>query len=188
MASRTRVEFGDWQTPDELANEVVAHVLPQLGFIPRTILEPTCGKGAFLVAAHRKIPKANLSGYEVNPEYVAIVSSRLEKAGPTIHQANFFAVDWEREIGAMQGPILVIGNPPWVTSAGLGAIDSENLPQKQNFKGLSGLDAMTGKSNFDVSEWMILRLIKALCGHEATLAMLCKIRGGTTSRRILRQT
>jgi hypothetical protein len=174
MASRTRVEFGDWQTPEELANEVVAHVLPQLGFIPRTILEPTCGKGAFLVAAHRKIPKANLSGYEVNPEYVAIVSSRLEKAGPTIHQANFFAVDWEREIGAMQGPILVIGNPPWVTSAGLGAIDSENLPQKQNFKGLSGLDAMTGKSNFDVSEWMILRLIKALCGHEATLAMLCK--------------
>jgi hypothetical protein len=39
---------------------------------------------------------------------------------------------------------------------------------------LSGLDAMTGKSNFDVSEWMILRLIKALAGHDATMAILCK--------------
>ena len=123
MASPTRVEFGDWQTPDELANEVVAHVLPQLGFTPRTILEPTCGKGAFLVASHNMIPKANLAGYEVNPEYVALASSRLENAASTIHQANFFAVDWEREISALQRPILVIGNPPWVTSAELGAID-----------------------------------------------------------------
>ncbi len=49
-----------------------------------------------------------------------------------------------------------------------------NLPAKSNFKGLAGLDALTGKSNFDVSEWMILRLLQALAGREATLAMLCK--------------
>ncbi len=174
MASPARIEFGDWQTPDELANEVVAHVLPQLGATPCTILEPTCGKGAFLVAAHRHVKTAILAGYEINPEYVSTASSRLEKAKHTIHQANFFGVDWDQEINTMKGPLLVIGNPPWVTSAGLGVIGSENLPQKQNFKGLSGLDAMTGKSNFDVSEWMILRLIKALAGHDATMAMLCK--------------
>jgi hypothetical protein len=33
---------------------------------------------------------------------------------------------------------------------------------------------MTGKSNFDVSEWMLLRLLAALQGRRATLAMLCK--------------
>jgi hypothetical protein len=51
---------------------------------------------------------------------------------------------------------------------------SDNLPTKRNFKGLRGLDALTGKSNFDVSEWMILRLLRALVGSEATVAMLCK--------------
>jgi type I restriction-modification system DNA methylase subunit len=68
MASPTRVEFGDWQTPDELANEVVAHIVPQLGATPHTILEPTCGKGAFLVAAHRYVKTAKFAGYEINPE------------------------------------------------------------------------------------------------------------------------
>lgn len=119
------------------------------------------------------MPGAHLAGYEINPEYVAMASARLGTAGQ-VRQANFFAVEWEREIGAMEKPLLVIGNPPWVTSAALGVIDSHNIPQKQNFKGLIGLDARTGKSNFDVSEWMILRLVKALAGHDATLAMLCK--------------
>ena len=52
------------------------------------------------------------------------------------------------------GPLLVLGNPPWVTSAQLGALGSGNAPRKENRGGLRGLDAMTGKSNFDVSEWM----------------------------------
>ncbi len=174
MPSPTRIEFGDWQTPDNLAAEVVAHVLARLRFTPRTILEPTCGKGAFLVAAKYLLPEANLAGYEINPDYVAIAASRLERGNHALRQADFFAVDWEREIRNLPGPVLVVGNPPWVTSAGLGAIGSENVPQKQNFKKLSGFDARTGKSNFDVSEWMILRLVQALAGREATLAMLCK--------------
>lgn len=174
MPSPTRIEFGDWQTPDELARHVVAHVLPRLCFTPQTILEPTCGKGAFLVAAKHHLPEAIFSGYEINPDYVAVASSRLEPGHHAIRQADFFTVDWEREMRNLRGPVLVVGNPPWVTTAGLGAIGSENAPQKQNFKKLSGLDARTGKSNFDVSEWMILRLVQALAGREATVAMLCK--------------
>jgi hypothetical protein len=50
-------------------------------------------------------------------EYVAIASSRLENTKKAIQEANFFAVDWDQEIRAMKGPLLVIGNPPWVTSA-----------------------------------------------------------------------
>lgn len=170
-AAQTRVEFGDWQTPDDLANDVVAHVLHHVRSAPRTILEPTCGKGAFLVAAARHRPSATIAGYEINPSYAAIASSRLHR---DIRTADFFSIDWDHEIKSMKGPILVIGNPPWVTSAGLGTLGSQNLPQKQNFKGLSGLDAITGKSNFDVSEWMILRLLEALAGRKATMAMLCK--------------
>jgi len=42
---------------------------------------------------------------------------------------------------------------------------SENLPKKSNFQGLRGLDARTGKSNFDIAEWMLIRLIEALPRH-----------------------
>jgi methylase of polypeptide subunit release factors len=182
MVSRARIEFGDWQTPDDLANHVVKHVLVHMYAKPRTILEPTCGKGAFLVAAARRLPRATLAGYEINPKYAAIAASRVDNNRCTIHTADFFDVDWEQEIANVKGPLLVIGNPPWVTSAGLGTIGSKNLPEKQNFKGLNGLDALTGKSNFDVSEWMILRLIQALSRHESTLAMLCK---SAVARRVI---
>ena len=174
MASRSRIEFGDWQTPEELAAQVIQHVLTQLRHTPQTILEPTCGKGAFLVAAARHLPQVTFAGYEINAEYAAMAATRVKETRSAIHTADFFGTDWEREIAALQDPILVVGNPPWVTSAGLGTIGSQNLPKKQNFKGLSGIDAVTGKSNFDVSEWMILRLLRALAGREATLAMLCK--------------
>jgi hypothetical protein len=91
-----------------------------------------------------------------------------------VEVADFFATDWRREIAQAVGPLLVAGNPPWVTSAQLGVLGSGNLPAKKNTRGLSGLDAITGKSNFDVSEWMIVRLLEALEGRDATLAMLCK--------------
>jgi hypothetical protein len=70
--------------------------------------------------------------------------------------------------------LLIVGNPPWVTNAELAAIGSTNVPMKSNFQGRSGLDALTGKANFDISEAMLLRLIDALSGRDAVLAMLCK--------------
>jgi hypothetical protein len=91
-----------------------------------------------------------------------------------IERADFFDVEWERVMGSMRGPLLVVGNPPWVTSATLGALGSANAPAKTNFKRLRGIDARTGAANFDVSEWMILRLLEAMRGRRATLAMLCK--------------
>jgi hypothetical protein len=45
------------------------------------------------------------------------------------------------------------------------------------------LAALTGKSNFDISEWMLIGLLRALRGREATIAMLCKT---ATSRKLLR--
>src|SRR5207248_8948112 len=46
-----------------------------------------------------------------------------------------------------------------------------------------GIAARTGKSNFDISEWMLIRLLRALRGRAATLAMLCKT---ATARKVLR--
>jgi hypothetical protein len=45
---------------------------------------------------------------------------------------------------------------------------------KSNFQGRNGLDAITGKANFDISEWMLMKLADALNGRDGVLAMLVK--------------
>jgi hypothetical protein len=62
-------------------------------------------------------------------------------------------------------------------------MNGSNLPTKENFLGFRGIQARTGKSNFDISEWMLIRLVKALRGRRATIAMLCKT---ATARKLLR--
>lgn len=70
--------------------------------------------------------------------------------------------------------VLVLGNPPWATNSKLGRVKSENLPPKSNFKQLKGLEAMTGKSNFDIAEYISLQMIELLCNQKAHLALLLK--------------
>ena len=82
--------------------------------------------------------------------------------------------DWPTTLNELREPILVIGNPPWVTNAAVGALSGKNLPTKSNFQNHQGFDAITGKSNFDISEWMLLHLLEWLSGRSAVLAMLCK--------------
>jgi hypothetical protein len=171
-AEKKQVTFGDWQTPNELATAVTAFLVARYGFAPATVVEPTCGTGAFLRAAEGTWPDATLVGFDVNPEYVA--QSRRGLEGAHVAALNFFQGNWEAILGDQAGPLLILGNPPWVTSADLGALESKNLPKKSNFKGFSGLEAITGKANFDVSEWMLLRLLAALKGRDFMLAMLCK--------------
>jgi hypothetical protein len=173
--SRARIERGDWQTPPRLADAVLARVAAGLLCAPKTVLEPTCGRGAFLLAAAARFPRAALRGFDISAPYTRAARAALaEHGGARVTTASFFDVDWRRVVAEIEGPLLVVGNPPWVTSATLGALGAENLPPKQNTRGLSGLEAVTGKSNFDVSEWMIVRLLEALDGRDATLAMLCK--------------
>lgn len=171
-------EFGDFQTPDDLATEATC-VIQRLGLIPQTVIEPTCGRGAFLVAAMRAFPQAaTFVGVEINKTHLDSLKKRLnpEVAFPstTLKHADFFSVNWSEMLGDLPQPILVIGNPPWVTSSELGSLDSSNLPDKSNFQGHRGLDAITGKSNFDISEWMILQYLEWLKGRDGYIAVLCK--------------
>ena len=61
-----------------------------------------------------------------------------------------------------------------MTNSAIGSISGTNLPAKSNFQGFTGFDAITGKSNFDISEWMLMHLLAWLSGRVAMLAMLCK--------------
>jgi hypothetical protein len=171
---RTKVEFGDFQTPPALA-ERVCRLIAASGFRPSSVLEPTCGVGAFLTAAARVFPEARLVGAERNPDYVAAARTSLEQSpSATVIECDFFTHDWPSLVHSLPKPLLVIGNPPWVTNSALAAMGSENVPEKTNFRNQSGMDAITGKSNFDISEWMLLRVLEWLNGTTAVMAMLCK--------------
>lgn len=180
LLSARRVEFGDWQTPPELAHEVLRVVRRRLRR-PRSILEPTCGQGAFLVAATAAFPAATALGFDVSRAHVARARESLADSA-TIDVADFFEVQWERVLDQLADPLLIIGNPPWVTNSALGRLDASNLPRKTNFKRHAGLDAMTGRSNFDISEWMLTRLLELVRGRQFTMAMLCK---ASVARRLM---
>ena len=186
LKSSQTCEFGDFQTPIELAHLAICAVKRQLSIEPRSVLEPTCGHGSFLLAARKCFPEVRqLIGVEINEAYLNRLHQQLTATGlngvKTIH-ANFFSVDWSGILDELPEPILVIGNPPWVTNAVLGSLQSSNLPKKSNFQGLNGLDALTGKSNFDISEWMLLRHLEWFKERSGTLAMLCK---ASVARKVL---
>lgn len=167
-----RVALGDFQTPEGLAEEVLRVACGDAD--PSVVLEPTCGEGAFLAAASRRFPRARLVGFDINADYVDRARARLPAERSSLTARDFFQTPWERVVSGLGDPLLVVGNPPWVTSAALGALGAHNLPPKTNEGRLSGMDARTGKSNFDISEWMIRRLLEALGERRFTLAMLCK--------------
>ncbi len=176
--SKHKVAFGDFQTPIDLAREVCSAVA-RTGLRPRSILEPTCGTGSLLLAALDEFPSARAAvGLDINQQYVREARDALtgspNRSKVRLLAANFFDTAWEKILRSLPDPLLVIGNLPWVTSAVLGSLGSRNLPTKSNFQKHRGLDAITGKSNFDISEWMMLRILDWLSGRQATLALLCK--------------
>ena len=176
-------EFGDFQTPEKLAERVVSLVADLYG-TPDVVVEPTAGLGAFLAASAKTWgKKTDYIGYEINKKYADRACERMSQFNARIHHRDFFTEDWTENLTRFGKPkVLVIGNPPWVTNSGLGQLGSENLPKKTNFLGLRGMDARTGKSNFDISEWMLIQLTEALPENGA-IAMLCKT---MTARKVLR--
>jgi hypothetical protein len=121
-------------------------------------------------------------GVEIQKRYIWQVKARiLEEAlrrgrdwgEIELHAGNLFQHSFPSRVLRAEN-LLIIGNPPWITNAELGALGSANLPRKGNPKGLSGLDALTGKSNFDIAEAMMLRLIETFQHRQGVLAMLCK--------------
>ncbi|MTI96720.1 MAG: methyltransferase domain-containing protein [Firmicutes bacterium] len=81
---------------------------------PKSICDPACGAGDFLLSAARRWPEANLSGTDLDPLALAVAASRLAlhgfSADLTVADALKLPVDkpgWEASVD------LVVGNPPW---------------------------------------------------------------------------
>ncbi len=180
------MEFGDFQTPHDLADAVTAF-LQDAGIAPSVIIEPTCGLGSFVFAAHKAFPRVRkVFAFDINGAYITDLRRKVHTTNGThwhVSRQDFFTYNWKDFFSKFCGEILVLGNPPWVTNAALGAIGSDNLPEKSNFQKRVGFAAKTGKANFDISEWMLIKLLEALDGQRGSLAMLCKT---AIARKVLR--
>lgn len=91
MAVSQRKLLGAWYTPLRLVEAIVAEV--RRGFEPRTVLDPACGDGRFLVPfAHR----AHITGIDIDPDTTWTHADSLSRDW---HGASFDAV---------------VGNPPFL--------------------------------------------------------------------------
>lgn len=167
MSGNEKREYGDYQTPIDFCYRVCEYIKKQgLANSIQAILEPTCGVGNFLLAASNTFECNRVVGIEINEEYASTSKERVSNAIVDVN--NIFDVSTHELCGTDN--VLVIGNPPWATNSNL----SYNLPQKMNFKGLRGIDALTGSSNFDICEYIILQLLNEYKNTDSVICMLCK--------------
>ena len=188
-APDTRKELGDFQTPLDLALGALRAVRSEQSRSTR-VLEPTCGTGTFLRAAAEQISSPlELFGIEIQPQHADKARRALRRYAPAgvkwqVQTGNIFT----HNLGALpwrtSGPLLVVGNPPWITLAELGAMDSKHVPERSNLRSVRGIDALTGDSNFDVAEYIWMRLLTELREQRPTVALLCKT---SVARRVLTQ-
>lgn len=173
-------DLGDFQTPPALVAAILARLGPISPKFAR-VLEPTCGRGHFLEGLlSLDPPPAEIRGVELQAGHFELARDVASRAGTSTRveliQANLFDLDLATgPAWSTPGPLLVVGNPPWVTSAELGALGSGNHPVKRNVKQARGLDALTGSANFDLAEAVWLKLLTELAGERPTVALLCKV-------------
>jgi hypothetical protein len=180
-----RAEYGDFQTNSELTKKITLF-LSSKNISPEIIIEPTCGKGNFIIASLQNFKNLKrVIGVEIYKPYVweakfSIIKFFLEnplnnKPEISINYCNVFDFDFKKIAEQYSSDnILVIGNPPWVTNSKLGSLNSSNLPEKTNFKKHSGLDAMTGKGNFDIAEYITLKMIETFQKMKGHMLLLVK--------------
>lgn len=178
-----RIEYGDFQTNAVLSQKVCA-LLREEGIAPKIVLEPTFGQGNFILSALKTFDSIEqIIGVEIYKPYIwdtkfSILEHFLEKTSDkkpiiTLYHQSVFDFDFSK-IDLENKELLILGNPPWVTNTTLSTLGSGNLPRKSNFKNHSGLDAMTGKGNFDIAESITLMLIQAFHLNKGNIAFLVK--------------
>lgn len=180
-----RAEYGDFQTNEDLAASVAKYLSTRIEK-PDVVIEPTCGKGNFIVAALKTFKSLKkVYGIEIYKPYVwetkfsilnfFIENSEANRPDIFISHYNVFDFDFSAVATEVSGQnVLVVGNPPWVTNSMLGGLNSSNLPTKSNFKRHNGLDAITGKGNFDIAEYITMMMLETFQNQNGNIALLVK--------------
>ncbi len=170
-------QFGDFQTPLALTKRIVGILFSDNSNYIR-VLEPTCGTGNFIrgIIESGERP-AEIIGIDIQDNNLdqARMIAPPHSMKISFIKGDIFTISPSRDLSwETQGPLLIVGNPPWVTNSEIGSINGVNLPPKSNFKNLRGIDALTGRSNFDIAEFIWLKLINEFYKEQAGIALLCK--------------
>lgn len=181
----SRTEFGDFQTNNDLSIRVVKRISSQVQN-PTILFEPTFGEGNLLLAGLQEFSSIEkVIGVEIYKPYIWKTKFKIldyylqnllkNKPSITLYHESIFDFDLNNLAkNTINDNILILGNPPWVTNAQLTNLESDNLPRKSNFKNNTGLDAMTGKGNFDIGEYITQNLIRNFQNHQGYMAFLVK--------------
>ena len=185
LSEPDRAEYGDFQTNKNLSDNV-CKLLKNQNSAPEIIIEPTCGKGNFIISSLKTFKDIKfIYGVEIYKPYVwetkfSILDYFLNNENSNlpeinIYHYNVFDFDFDKISSKhKEQNILVIGNPPWVTNSKLSSLGSDNLPLKSNFKKHNGLDAITGKGNFDIGEYISIKLLSIFSKLNGNFAFLIK--------------
>ena len=185
IVSESRVEYGDFQTNKQLA-ESVCNYLFNKKISPKILLEPTCGKGNFILSAIKTFDSLQqVFGIEIQEKYLwhlkfelleyFLKNSTANKPQINLYHCSVFNFDFKQIKSQINNrELLVIGNPPWITNSTLSTLNSKNLPQKSNFKNAKGIDAITGKGNFDIGEFISLKMLDLFSKENGHFAFLIK--------------
>ena len=179
-------DLGDFQTPNHLTDGICKYLV-DTGYAPDAVLEPTCGEGNFVISAIMHFPSLKyVYCVDVQPKHewllkLNILNLSFEQdinVKIEFHCDNIFthriSDRFTRFLNGYVKNLLVLGNPPWVTSSELSILNSHNLPPKANIKRYKGIEAITGKGNFDIAEYIILQMIQQFSNRKSKVAMLCK--------------
>lgn len=176
-------EFGDFQTPAVLA-DLLMNVIKTKNLSLDVIVEPTCGRGSILFSAHKSFAPQKTLGIEIQKSYTDELKKNLAHNIYILNKDFFASLHNIEEFVSENENILFIGNPPWITNSELSILGSNNLPNKTNVDNIRGIEAITGKSNFDVSESIIKLLIDNFSNKKSIFAFLCKI---SVAKKIMRR-
>ena len=178
-------DFGEYQTPILLTDQI-CKFLKEQNYHPDIIFEPTCGEGSFILSSIKNFPALKqiscLDVQRKNGLFLRLNLLRLSFEMNFNVNIEFYSDSifnhklsnkFEDEINGNK-KILILGNPPWVTNTDLSSMNSVNLPIKTNVKTLKGIEAITGRANFDITEAILIHLSNLFSNKKCKICMLCK--------------
>lgn len=167
-----RHDGGRFYTPAPIARRAVRAALELLGCTPRTILDPSCGAGAFLLAAHEELGvrgEVRYLGFDTDATALAIASSILQaipRESLALAAADFLRIPPD--------PIadLVLGNPPWISRSG-----RQSDRRGGEGRAAGGWPSLHGDFLLRAMEWLrpggiVAFVLPLSVGHQAMYARL----------------
>lgn len=180
-----RPGFCDFQTNSRLSDSI-CNIIFKKKIDPEIIIEPTCGKGGFIISALKCFKNiSTVYGIEIHKQHLWLTKFSVlqhflchpEQKKPKINliYSDIFKYDFSEVVKACKdNTFLILGNPPWVTNSQLSVIESSNLPKKINYKNHNGIDSITGKGNFDIGENIAHKLLTLFSNYKGYFSFILK--------------